>query len=373
MRTTQKDIAAALNLSLITVQRAFNNSGYVSKEVKERIFAFAREVNYVPHKASQVLKRHRIRRIVLISTTEPSYFWADIRTGIELAAGEIEPFDYSVEYVQVPEPDAEGFLRALRSVVEAGVDALGFVHKWPSALGAATELLEQRSVPYVTFNVDARGSSRLCHIGPDYRSGGRLAAEYLGKALFFQPKASILVIGTIEDEAPARDAVSLGRLRWEGFQAVLAQHFPNVTADILCLPSNLSDAEAERELASIADSMGELPRAVYMTAPYNPAFIRAFERLDFDRFHSVLHDLDKTSFHCLEDHRLMAVVCQNPILQGYDTVKVLERVLDSNAPPSDIEVVHSLVFNANKEHYSNGRLAAAVNELAPAGSAGRRF
>jgi len=74
----------------------------------------------------------------------------------------------------------------------------------------------------------------------------------------------------------------------------------------------------------------------------------------------VLHDLDKSSLHYLEAHPLMAVISQNPILQGYDAVRTLERILDTGSCPEDrIEIVHSLVFNENKEHYTNARLAAS--------------
>ena len=48
MGVTQKDIAEALQVSLITVHRALNGSGYVSRELKERILAYARDVRYVP-------------------------------------------------------------------------------------------------------------------------------------------------------------------------------------------------------------------------------------------------------------------------------------------------------------------------------------
>ena len=67
MGITQKDIAKALHLPLITVHRALNSSGYVSKELKGRILAYAREVRYVPHKASQVLKRNKVRKIAVFS------------------------------------------------------------------------------------------------------------------------------------------------------------------------------------------------------------------------------------------------------------------------------------------------------------------
>jgi LacI family transcriptional regulator len=59
MGVTKRDIADYLKVSLITVHRALNNTGYVSAELKERILSYAKEVNYVPRKASQVLVRNK--------------------------------------------------------------------------------------------------------------------------------------------------------------------------------------------------------------------------------------------------------------------------------------------------------------------------
>ena len=98
MGITQKEIADALDLPLITVHRALNNSGYVSKELKGRILAYAREVRYVPHKASQVLKRNKVRKIAVFSSSLPRYFWNDIRTGISIGAEQIQPLNYRVNY-----------------------------------------------------------------------------------------------------------------------------------------------------------------------------------------------------------------------------------------------------------------------------------
>ena len=60
---TQQDIADALGISLITVHRALNSSGYVSDTLKARILAYAKKVTYVPHKASQILKRNKVRKV----------------------------------------------------------------------------------------------------------------------------------------------------------------------------------------------------------------------------------------------------------------------------------------------------------------------
>lgn len=358
-RVTQKGIADALGLSLITVQRALNNSGYVSAEVRARIDAYVRKVGYVPHKASQVLKRNRTRRLALFSSTEPAYFWDDIHTGIEMAAEHIRLSDYQVSFCQFPENDAGAFLDELARCLREGTDGVGFANKWLRAVPKASAMLAQAGIPFVTFNVDAPDSGRACYIGADDRAGGRLAADYFAKVLYFREQPRILVFTTEPMDAGAEpETVDINNIRLEGFLALMHRRLPAAAVRVQTIPRSFETKEAAAALEAALRGGSEAPDGVYLVAACNPAFIQVLERLDLEKTYSVLHDLDKTSLHYLEAHPLMAVICQNPILQGYDAVRSLEQLLETGNVPCDrVEVVHSLVLDANKAHFSNARLA----------------
>ncbi len=51
-----KDIARHAGVSPITVSRVVNNSGYVSRETRERVEAAIRELNYVPNLIASSLR-----------------------------------------------------------------------------------------------------------------------------------------------------------------------------------------------------------------------------------------------------------------------------------------------------------------------------
>ena len=151
-----------------------NNSGYVSKELKGRILAYARDVRYVPHKASQVLKRNKVRKIAVFSSSLPRYFWNDIRTGISIGAEQIQALDYRVNYHMVAERDSDQYLERLEEEIRDGVEAIAFVNQWIYRMDEIISRITRAGVPFVTLNVDAPESGRLCYIGPDYRAGGGL-------------------------------------------------------------------------------------------------------------------------------------------------------------------------------------------------------
>ena len=74
-------------------------------------------------------------------------------------------------------------------------------------------------------------SRRLCYIGPDYRAGGRLAAEYIGKTLLCMRRPRVLVLTTLPDSRANSRAPDINALRYEGFCAVMDKHFPGIAHD----------------------------------------------------------------------------------------------------------------------------------------------
>jgi len=363
MGITQKEIAEALELPLITVHRALNNSGYVSKELKGRILAYARDVRYVPHKASQVLKRNRVRKIAVFSSSLPHYFWNDIRTGISIGAEQIQALNYRVNYHMVAERDSDLYLERLEEEIADGVEAVAFVNQWIYRMDEIISRITRASIPYVTLNVDAPESRRLCYIGPDYRAGGRLAAEYIGKTLLFMRRPRVLVLTTQPDSRVDSRAPDINALRYEGFRAVMEGDFPGITHDTATITKGMRSPAAVRQIAGLLGARRGGFDAVYLIAAYNTQFIRALEQSPNGRRVVVLHDLDSSSNHYLEKNLLTAVVYQNPILQGYYTVRILVNLLESGHPPGvrQINIVHSVILNENKDLYKNHYLFAGMN------------
>ena len=362
MGITQQGIADALHISLITVHRALNNSGYVSKELRDRILAYAKEVEYVPHAASRVLVRNRLRRIAVFSSSLPGYFWEDIRTGIAAAAEQIRPLDYKVDYHLIPEYDSEAYREKLEAAIAEGVEAIGIANQWIYDMKSIFARIEGAGIPYVTVNVDAPDSKRICYVGTDYRAGGRLAAEFLGTALSFKEGSRVLAIGTREEIPPDSSAPDINRLRLEGFLSVMRGRFGSVGCEVEEISSDIRSRDVQLRLEAIFAARDDID-AIYLIAAFNTQFIGALERCRPERpILTVLHDLDTSSHHHLETGLLTAVIYQNPILQGYYTVKLLESILETGTDqkPAGVDIVHSIILNENKDLYRNHHLFARM-------------
>ncbi len=263
MGVTQKDIADALKVSLITVHRALTGTGYVSQKLKDHIFRYAKQVDYVPHRASRVLVRNKVRKIAVFSSALPHYFWADIRTGISVAARQIQDFHYEVTYRTIPDWNTRQYLLRVKEELDAGLEAAALVNQRIFDMTSVISSLEARNIPYVTLNVDAPKSRRLCYVGPDYRAGGRLAAEYIGKSLLFRKKPRVFVISTREEVPADSDAPDINRLRYEGFLSVMAERFPGIEHAVGYLTTDMRSKEIGTQIEDLLASRADNADAIY--------------------------------------------------------------------------------------------------------------
>ena len=58
---TRKDIAEKLGVSVSVVSRVINNSGYVSKEKREKVLKAAKEMGYVQNPVAMALQQNKHR------------------------------------------------------------------------------------------------------------------------------------------------------------------------------------------------------------------------------------------------------------------------------------------------------------------------
>jgi LacI family transcriptional regulator len=364
MSVTQRDIADHLAISLITVHRALNNSGYVSAELKERILSYVKEVNYVPHKASQVLVRNKTRKIAVFTSSLPRYFWTDVKTGVMIGTEQIQAFNYQVHYHMVPERDSRSYLEILAKELSEGLEAVAFANQWIYDMEAILSRIDESGIPYVTLNIDAPDSRRQCYIGPDYAAGGRLAAEFIGKSLMFKDSPRVLVINTLAERPSGSSAPDINRLRLDGFSEVMRNEFPGVDFETDYSTTGTASGRIEKHLEQLLRARAKAFDAIYLVPAYNAQFVRVIEGIGIEKVVVVLHDLDTSSYHYLEKDIITAVIYQNPILQGYYAVKILEQILESGRRPESetITIVHSLVFKHNKDIYKNHYLFAKLTE-----------
>lgn len=82
-RTSLKDLAAELGVSIATVSRALRNSHEVGEELREKVKALAKERNYRPNPFAQSLRKEAPKVIGVVLPNLITHYYAGVLVGIE--------------------------------------------------------------------------------------------------------------------------------------------------------------------------------------------------------------------------------------------------------------------------------------------------
>lgn len=80
---TIRDVARHAGVAPITVSRVVNNSGYVSKEIRERVEKSIAELHYIPNSLGPSLRSKRTHILALILSDITNPFWTTVARGVE--------------------------------------------------------------------------------------------------------------------------------------------------------------------------------------------------------------------------------------------------------------------------------------------------
>jgi pentatricopeptide repeat protein len=145
---TIKDIAKALGLSTSTVSRALRDSHEISYETKERVIAYAKEMNYRPNPIALSLKEKRSSSIGILVSEIANSFFSQAINGIESVAQE---HGYNVIIAQSKE-DYNREVSALNYLASRSVDGILIsVSAGTSDFSNINELY-LRGMPLVSFD-----------------------------------------------------------------------------------------------------------------------------------------------------------------------------------------------------------------------------
>lgn len=90
MSATINDIAQKAEVSLATVSRVLNNSGYVKKETKDKILKAIEELNYTPSAIARSLSKSRTNTIGVLIPEVNNQFYGEVIKGIIQIADECD-------------------------------------------------------------------------------------------------------------------------------------------------------------------------------------------------------------------------------------------------------------------------------------------
>jgi LacI family transcriptional regulator len=344
--TTIKDIAELAGVSVGTVDRALNNRGRISPEVKKRIKSIAENLNYRKNKVAKSLANRKLNlKIAVVLHIHSNEFWSEVLQGIERAQSEIVDFGIGMEVYHCKMFDPEDQLRLIDKAIEEGANAIVIVPINHPEIIKRLHRLNEENIPFVLLASVLEDVKCLSAVRCDYARSGWMAGGLLrliaggepggAKVLAFFPSFSMLG----------------HRQRMESFRMYLEKHCPKVSLEkIIELPGDRFDTY--RIVREELSSHPQVNHIVY-NGIHSEAGIKAIE--DSERqIKSIFFDFPPPTKQALIEGKISAAILQQPEQQGYRAIMVLFDYFTANVIPPDLTIVKSyILFKESLEEVPN--------------------
>ena len=146
-RTSLKDLAKELGVSIATVSRALRNSPEIGAEMQEKVKALAKKLNYRPNPFAQSLRKEAPRVIGVVVPNLVTHYYAAVLDGIE---DEARKSGYSVISANTHE-DSEREVQAIDNFINLHVEGIIACLTQSTTDYKHFEEISQMSIPLVFF------------------------------------------------------------------------------------------------------------------------------------------------------------------------------------------------------------------------------
>ncbi len=326
MGVTIRQIAEAAGVSRGTVDRVLNNRGKVRPEVDKKVRKIAEDLGYRPNLLGRALgmSRNDIKIGVIVQASETSFIRAALE-GVRAAAEEVENSGGRVLVAKIPGIHAGKAMEAMEDMRAKEVNAIALMPVEDQELREKVhQFVEEYHIPIVTFNADMEESGRLCFVGQNAYMSGKTAAGLMGE--FFRENG-----GTIAMVSGFASNNSLSR-RIHGFREVMKEQYPKITLldTVYCQEDEVL---AQELMEGILVEHPEV-KGVYMTCFGENGVCRALKKYKKEQeIVFVASDLTGNNYELLEAGLIDLIVGQEAMVQGYEPVMILYRLLFNGEQP----------------------------------------
>jgi len=314
MTVTIRQIAEKSGVSRGTVDRVLNGRQRVKPEVRDRVLAIAKELNYVPHAAAKALAYSKKPALFgIVMPPQEIRFFDEIRDGISAAAEELKDLGVRLEYRYVDNKSPDEGAAAIRDLVETGADGILFSAMDDEIIRESIDFAFGKGVPVVTFNSDVEQCKRICFVGQDLHKSGKVAAGLMHQVSVAHAKI-LVVTGSLKFQAH--------RSRVEGFKHGLLER-----------GSSLEIVKVIEGFDRYPDTYSKLDQAltehpdlagIYMATGSVGACLEVIRQHRKEgRIRIVSNDLLPDVEQGMRDNIIDFTIVQNPHQQGYRSLRIL--------------------------------------------------
>jgi LacI family transcriptional regulator len=304
---TVKEIAKEIGISVATLDRVLNNRGNVKPQTFQKVMDKIKELNYTPNKSASFLSRKNEYSIALVFPELPEYFWKQVEKGVQIAVEDFRDYGLHVQIVRSEKYDLERQKKTVLELIDSGkFDAIAVSPNDPQEMADAIDHGMDRGVAICTFNSDSPLSKRLFYVGCDYRIAGRLAADVLCKFVGGKAKVGLIMSYT---NFQMQQKIT-------GFREVVAEYDHIEMVGPLKL-----QAEDYDTLDTFIDYFRQVDGIYVSSARLHVIAKRLADSKLPKPIALIGHDMTEEIYDYMKKGIVTATICQDPVNQGYLTVK----------------------------------------------------
>jgi len=173
-RPTIVDIAKLAGVAPMTVSRVVNDSGYVSREMREKVERAVKELNYYPNGLARSLKRQRTQVVGILLPDIANPFSAELASGIQEVLLER---GYS-SFISTSERSTQREQAALRALFDHRADGIIVATRETKSGNDFLLRLTERDLPMVVVGRTIN-HPHVDRVTADHWKGGYEAVEHL--------------------------------------------------------------------------------------------------------------------------------------------------------------------------------------------------
>ncbi len=323
-KITMKDIADALNISRVTVSKAFNNQAGVSDALRELIFAKAKELGYakLPYQIMEQSQEEQRTISLVVSRPDSALFWTNI---IHRMAQELASYNVNLLYTYVPSNYSKDF--TLPSILSSGnVDGIVVLNVYSEEI---LNMINALPVPKVFLDTipsltDAQLSGDLLLI-EGFRTESKIT-----DLLIQNGHTEIGFLGDI-------DYAMTNKERYLGYCDCMNKHELIVRSEY-CLTGRIDIFSYDKKLYAFLDELKSWPTAFVCASDYVANFVQAYLN---NSAHRLPHPVTLTGFDNMGEYTNVAgrIITANVPTELLGKRLALQLLFRSEHPEAPCELI----------------------------------
>jgi len=315
---TIKQIADLCGVSRGTVDRVLNARGKVKPETQERVLRTIRQLGYTKNIAGKALTLKKTTPIIgAVISSEGNPFFDDVIEGFHKAEKELADYGVTLMLKTIRGYDVHRQLAVIGELAQAGISALVIQPINDRRIANQINELADRGIPNRDGNTDIENTGRRCYVGSDYTAGGVTAAGVM--RIVTGGRANLGIVAGV--------SMLLGHdQRREGFE----RHIRAVCPDINIVESVSAMDDTEHSYRMTLAMLKRNPQidAVFIVAAGAEGVGRAVRELGLEStIRVVAFDIVPATVEMMRLGLARAVICQQPLRQGYESVMAAFDIL----------------------------------------------